>query len=99
MARFSLQYHVHGKTDFIPTEAIDAETIEEAAAYVSKRVSGAEAIAVSHDEEMVVVPLAQIQYVAIRMVVERRAARPAVRDFDLDVVEPWNSGQPEETTS
>ncbi len=99
MARFSLQYHVHGKTDFIPNESIDAETIEEAAAYASKRVSGVEAVAMSHDEEMVVIPVNQIQYVAIRTVVERRAARPAVRDFDLDIVEPWNSGQTEETPS
>jgi RNA polymerase-interacting CarD/CdnL/TRCF family regulator len=99
MARFSLQYHVHGKTDFTPTESIDAETIEEAAAYANKRVSGSEAVAVSHDEEMVVIPLTQIQYVSIRTVVERRAARPAVRDFDLDIVEPWNSGQTEETTT
>jgi hypothetical protein len=99
MARFSLQYHVNGKTDFIPTESIDAETIEEAAAYVSKKVSVGEAVAVSHDEEMVVIPLPQIQYVAVRMVVERRAARPVVRDFDLDIVEPWNAGQTEETAT
>jgi hypothetical protein len=92
MARFSLQYHVHGKTDFIPTETVDAETIEEAAAIACKRVSEAGAVAVSHDEEMVVVPVGQIQYVSIRTVVERRAARPVVRDFDLEV-EPWNAGQ------
>jgi hypothetical protein len=97
MARFSLQYHVHGKTDFIPNESIDAENIEEAASIAVKRVSGTDAIAVTHDEEMVVIPLGQIQYVAIRAVVERRAARPTVRDFDLDVVEPWNADKTEET--
>ncbi|MGC4048006.1 MAG: hypothetical protein QM758_29780 [Armatimonas sp.] len=99
MPRFSLQYHVHGKSDFIPTESIDADSIEGAASYVSKRVSGTEAVAISHDDEMVVIPLTQIQYVAIRAVVERRAARPTVRDFDLDVVEPWNSGQTSDEAS
>lgn len=99
MPRFSLQYHVHGKSDFIPNEAIDADSMEAAASYASKRVSGTEAIAVAHDEEMVVIPIGQIQYVAIRSVVERRAARPTVRDFDLDVVEPWNAGQTTEETS
>ena len=98
MPRYALQYHVHGKNDFNPAEAIDAETIEEACTVASARVSGTGAVSVSHDEEMIVIPVAQIQYVTVRAVVERRAARPAVREFDLDVIVPWNSDQ-EETAS
>lgn len=98
MARFALQYHVHGKNDFNPIDNIDADTIEEATAKaiesVTVRDGRSDGIFVSHDNEIIVIPKAQIQYVTVRSVVDRK--RSTVRDFDLDtVVEPWNAGQEE----
>lgn len=99
MARFALQYHVHGKNDFNPIDNIDADTIEEATAKaiasVTVKDGFSDGISVSHDNEIIVIPKAQIQYVTVRSVVDRK--RSTVRDFDLDatIVEPWNSGQEE----
>ena len=101
MPRFALQYYVHGKTDFNPIHNIDVDTVEEAQAYaiesVTVRDGNSDGIAVSHDNDIIIIPKAQIQYVTVRSVVDRR--KTTVRDFDLDtIVEPWNSGQ-EETAS
>ena len=101
MARFALQYHVAGKTDFNPIDNIDAETIEEATAAaiasVTVKDGFSDGIAVSHDNEFIIIPKAQIQYVTVRTIADRR--KTSMRDFDLDtVVEPWTTGQ-EETTS
>jgi hypothetical protein len=99
MAKFTLQYHISG-TDFVPTEQIDAESLEAASLIANHRVTVRDGVSdgvlVPHDQEMVAIPKSSIHYVLIRATVDRRKASPGVRyDFDdeeLPAVKPWAVG-------
>lgn len=82
MSRYTLQYHLSG-TDFIPQEAVDADSIEEAAKIAASRLTQAsnddECLVLPTGEDLVTVPRTSIVYCHVRAVLDRRRASPALR--------------------